>query len=107
MGSLGDDIASLCRRHCAIRHEVGRSDWEKEAADDSKCEAELVDVADTLKRAISERMKVRSTVKCFQTASVFRVIEGHSCSFARPRVTPKGLRVLWCEGGVNGLCCSV
>ena len=54
VGSLGDDIASLCRRHCAIRHEVGRSDCEKEAADDSKCEAELVDVADTLKRAISE-----------------------------------------------------
>ena len=35
-------------RRCSIRHEVGRSDWEKEAADDSKCEAELVDVADTL-----------------------------------------------------------
>ena len=24
-----------------------------------------------------------------------------------PLVTPKGLRVLWCEGSVNGLCCTV
>ena len=34
-----------------------------EAADDSKSDTELVDVADMLKRAISERMKVRSAVK--------------------------------------------
>ena len=52
----GDDIAYHGKRHCTIRREVGSS--EKEAADDSKSEAELVDVADTLKRAISERMRV-------------------------------------------------
>ena len=43
---------------CNIRREVGSSECGKEAADDSKSEAELVDVADTLKRAISERMSV-------------------------------------------------
>ena len=33
--------------------------------------------------------------------------EGHSCSFLRPRVTPKGLRVLRCDGSVSGLCFGV
>ena len=56
--SIGDDIASLCRRHCAIRHEVGNSECGKGVADESKSEAELVDVADALKRVISERMMV-------------------------------------------------
>ena len=42
----------------SIRREVGSSECEKKAADDSKSEAELVDVADTLKRAISEQMRV-------------------------------------------------
>ena len=36
---------------------------EREAADDSKSEAELVDVADTLKRTIIERRRVESTMK--------------------------------------------
>ena len=31
----------------------------------------------------------------------------HKLCCARPRVTPKGLRVLWCERSVNGLCCTV
>ena len=56
--SIDDDIASFCRRHCTIEHEVGSSECGKGAADDSKSEAELVNVADTLKRAISERMRV-------------------------------------------------
>ena len=58
MESTGDDIACPGKRHCSIRREVGRSECEKEAADDSKSEAEVMDVADTLKRAISERMRV-------------------------------------------------
>ena len=45
--SIGDDIASLCVRHCTIRNEVGSSGCEKKAADDS---------------AISERMWVRNTM---------------------------------------------
>ena len=56
--SIDDDIASFCRRHCTIEPEVGSSECGKEAADDSKSEAELVDVADALKRVISERMRV-------------------------------------------------
>ena len=47
-------------RHCSIRREVGSDECEKETVDDSKSEAALVDVADTLKRAISERMRVIS-----------------------------------------------
>ena len=45
---------------------------------DSESEVELVDVADTLTRAISERMMVRSTVTYLQTVFVFCFIEGHS-----------------------------
>ena len=45
--SIHDHVASLCRRYCTIRHEVGRNECGKE-----------VDDADTLKRAISERMRV-------------------------------------------------
>ena len=52
------DIAYPGKRHCSIRREVGSSECEKEAAEDNKSEAELVDAADTLKRAISERMRV-------------------------------------------------
>ena len=59
MESTGDDIAYHGKkRHCSIRREVGSSECGKEAAVDCKSEAELVDVADTLRRAISERMKV-------------------------------------------------
>ena len=43
------------KRHRIIRREVGSSECKEEAADYSKSEAELVEVADTLKRAISER----------------------------------------------------
>ena len=82
--SMGDDIASLCRRRCNIRREVGSSVCEKEAAGHSKSEAELVDVANTLQRAISERMRVRGTAKYLQTASVSRLIERHGRSFVRP-----------------------
>ena len=56
--ALGDDIAYPGKRHCSIRREVASSECEKEAVDDSKSEAELVDVADTLKRATSERKRV-------------------------------------------------
>ena len=65
---------------------------EKEATDYSKSEAELVEVADTMKRAISER-PVSS--------------KRHNFCSERPPVTPRGLRVFWCDGGVNGLCCTV
>ena len=61
-----------------IRREVGSSGCEKGAADDSKSEAEMVDVADTLKRAISERMRV------IRVPSLRR---RPSCSFVRPRVS--------------------
>ena len=57
--SVGGDVASFCRRHCTIRREVGSNECEKcekEAAEKSKSEAELVDEVDTLKRAISEQM---------------------------------------------------
>ena len=83
---------------CSIGREVGSSECEKEAADDSKSEARLVEVADTLERAISERMRV---------IRILSHRRRHSSSFVRPRVAPQGLRVLWCEGSVNGLCCSV
>ena len=59
MESTGDDIAYPGRRHCSIRHADGSNDCEKETADDSKSE----DVADTLERAISERMRVIRLVK--------------------------------------------
>ena len=58
MEDTGDDIAHPGKRHCTIRREVGSIECEKEAADDSKSEVELVDVAYTLKRAISEKMRV-------------------------------------------------
>ena len=48
----------MTSRHFTIRHEVGNSECGKEAADDSKSEAQLVDVAETLKRSISEPVKV-------------------------------------------------
>ena len=51
---------------------VGSSECEKEAADDSKSAAELVDVAYTLKRAISERMRV---------IRLPYHRRGHNCSF--------------------------
>ena len=44
---IGDDIFSLCRRHCTIRRDVVTSEREKEVARYSKSEAELVDVVDT------------------------------------------------------------
>ena len=49
---------SLVNAICSIRREAASSECEKETADDSKSEAELVDGADTLKSAISERMRV-------------------------------------------------
>ena len=52
--SICDDIASFRRRHCTIRREVGSSEYEKEATDNGKSKAGVVDVTDTLKRAISE-----------------------------------------------------
>ena len=75
---------------------------EKEATDYSKSEAELVEVADTVNRAISElseRMRVIS-LPSHRRDTIFVVREtiGH---------TRRGLRVLWCEGSVNGLCCTV
>ena len=54
MKSTGDDIALLGKRHRIIRREVDSSECKEEAADYSKSEAELVEVADTLKRAIFE-----------------------------------------------------
>ena len=67
----------------------------------SSAEAELVEVADTLKRAISElseRMRVISLPSHRRdTSFVERDHRSHQ----------KGLRVLWCEGSVNGLCCTV
>ena len=90
MESIGDDIAFSVKRHCSIRRES--SECEKETADDSKSEAEFVDVADTLKHAISERMRVIRL-------PIHR--RRHSCSFLRPRVAPNGLRVLWCEGSAS------
>ena len=56
MESTGSDIRREAGR--SIRSEVGSSECEKEAADGSKSEAKLVDVANTFKRAISERMRV-------------------------------------------------
>ena len=50
--SLANDIAASDAKLAAA------SECEKEATDDSKFDAQLVDVADTLKRAISERMRV-------------------------------------------------
>ena len=76
--SIDDDIPSFCRRHCTIRHEVGGSEREKEAAEDSKSEAELVDVADTLKRAGQLTGACRSTdrlaQKPNQTTSPFHFV---------------------------------
>ena len=54
MKSTGDDIALLGKRHRIIRREVDSSECKDEAADYSKSEAELVEVADTLRRAIFE-----------------------------------------------------
>ena len=59
-----------------------------------------MEVADTLKRVIfelTEREGDQSPVSS----------KRHKFCCARPPVTPKGLRVLWCEGSVNGLCCTV
>ena len=100
MKSTGDDIALLGKRHRIIRREVDSSERKDEAADYSKSEAELVDVADTLKRAIfelTEREGDQSPVSS----------KRHKFCCARPPVTQMGLRVLWCEGGVNGLFCTV
>ena len=52
MKCTGDDIALLGKRHRIIRREVGSSECKEEAADNSKSEAELVDVADTVKRGL-------------------------------------------------------
>ena len=54
MKSTGDNIALLDKRHRIVRREVDSSECKEEAADYSKSEAELVEVADTLKRAIFE-----------------------------------------------------
>ena len=54
MKSTGDDIAPLGKVYRIIRREVGSSECEKGAADCSKSEAQLVDVADTVKRSIFE-----------------------------------------------------
>ena len=100
MKSTGDDIALLGKRHCIIRRDVDSSECKEEATDYSKSEAELVELADTLKRAIfelTEREGDQSPVSS----------KRHKFCCARPLVTPKGLRVLWCEGSVNGLCCTV
>ena len=79
---------TLANDICSARRSVGSSECEKQAADCSKSEAELVDVADTLKRAISERMGV---IRLPSHRS------RHNCSFVEwdREVTPKGLTVLW------------
>ena len=61
--NTGDDIAYPGRRQYSSRRGSDSSECEKEAADDGKFEAQLVEVADTVKRAISElsvRMRVIS-----------------------------------------------
>ena len=60
LDAIENDAAQMDKRHRIIRREVGSSECKEEAADYSKSEAELVEVADTLKRAISERMRVIS-----------------------------------------------
>ena len=52
MKSTGDDIALLGKRHRTIRRKNDSSECKEVAADCRKSEAELVEVADTLKRAI-------------------------------------------------------
>ena len=52
MKSTGDDIALLGKRHRIMRREVDSSECKEEAANYNESEAELVEVADTLKRAI-------------------------------------------------------
>ena len=54
MKSTGDNIALLDKRHRIVRREVDSSECKEEAADYSKSEAELVELAATLKRAIFE-----------------------------------------------------
>ena len=100
--SSGADITSSANGIAASDAELtaAKTVREKEATDYSKSEAELVEVADTLKRAIcelSERMRVISLPSHRRD---------NFCS-ERPPVTPRGLRVFWCEGSVNGLCCTV
>ena len=63
--TLANDLRS-------IRRGVGSSECEKEAADDGTSEPRLVDGADTLKRAISEPMRVIRL-----PSSLWR----HNCSF--------------------------
>ena len=71
------------KRHCTIRRDVGTSEREREVAGYIKSEVEFVDVVDTLKRAISELMR-------FQTAPVFRLIEGTQLSFRETMNRTKG-----------------
>ena len=98
--STGDDTALLGKRHRIIRREVGSSECKEEAADYSKSEAELVEVEDTLESAIFERTE--SEGDQFPVSS-----KRHKFFCARSPVTPKGLRVLWCELSVNGLSYTV
>ena len=100
MRSTGDDIALLGKRHRIIRRDVGSSEGKEEAADYSKSEAELVEVEDTLERAIFERTEREGDQSPVSS-------KRHKFFCARPPVTPKILRVLWCELSVNGLSCTV
>ena len=77
--NTGDDIAYPGRRQYSGRRGSGSSECEKEAADDGKSEAELVEVADTVKRAISERMRVISLPSHRRdTSFVVRETIGHT-----------------------------
>ena len=84
MKSTGDDIALLGKRHRIIRREVDSSECKEEAADCSKSEAELVEVADTLKRAIFELTEREGDQSLVSS-------KRHKFCCARPPVTPKGL----------------
>ena len=78
--SSGADITSLANGIAASNAELAAAKTvrEKEATDCSKSEAELVEVADTLKRAISElseRMRVIS-LPCHRRDTIF-VVRDH------------------------------
>ena len=68
---------------------------EKEATDYSKSEAELVEGG--------RHGEIVSSLSVGDQSPVSS--KRHNFCSERPPVTPRGLRVLWCEGSVNGLCC--
>ena len=77
---------TLANDICSIRREVCSSEFENDTADDSMSEAELVDITDTLKRPISERLWVITSPVSSENTELhfFRV---------RSLVTAKGFRV--------------